>query len=115
MNFMKRLLGLLSFASLVFVLACARPQASNNSVATDTPVPAVAPAQSAAPQEEAPRISLADAKQAFDNGKAIFIDARAEDTYKAEHIKGAINITFDTLDKQLKHLPKDKTLIAYCS
>jgi len=69
----------------------------------------------AAPQDDAPRISLADAKKMYDDGNAFFVDARAEDSYKAEHIKGAVNITADTLKDKLKDLPKNKTIVAYCT
>ena len=67
------------------------------------------------PADGAPRISLADAKAAFDAGAAVFIDSRAEAAYKVEHIKGAINIPGGTLDAKLKQLPKDKKIIVYCS
>jgi rhodanese-related sulfurtransferase len=69
----------------------------------------------AAAQEDAPRISLEDAKKAYDDGSAFFIDSRPADGYKIEHIKGAVNITVDTLKDKLKDLPKDKTIIAYCT
>jgi rhodanese-related sulfurtransferase len=69
----------------------------------------------AAAQEDAPRISLEDAKKAYDDGTAFFIDSRPADGYKIEHIKGAVNITVDTLKDRLKDLPKDKTIIAYCT
>jgi hypothetical protein len=69
----------------------------------------------ATPAADAPRISLADAKAAFDAGKALFVDSRADSAYKAEHIKGAINIPAGTLDAKLKELPKDKKIIVYCS
>jgi 3-mercaptopyruvate sulfurtransferase SseA len=105
---MRNLLALLSLATLVFILACSQPQAASN--VADS---ASAPAPSA--QEEAPRISLENAKNAFDANTAIFIDARSEDNYRDEHIKGAINVTFDTLDKKIKTLPKDKTIVVYCS
>lgn len=63
------------------------------------------------PTPEAPRISLADAKQAFDKGSAFIIDARSTEAYKAEHIKGAVS----SMEVDQKKLPKDKTIIVYCS
>ncbi|HVF47334.1 MAG TPA: rhodanese-like domain-containing protein [Pyrinomonadaceae bacterium] len=67
------------------------------------------------PHDDAARISLADAKAAFDAGTAVFVDSRAEAAYKAEHIKGAINIPGGTLDAKIGSLPKDKKIIVYCS
>lgn len=65
--------------------------------------------------EEAPRISLADAKADFDKGAAIFVDTRAEVTYKDEHIKGSINLPAEAFEARYKELPTDKKIIAYCS
>jgi 3-mercaptopyruvate sulfurtransferase SseA len=69
----------------------------------------------AATQEEARRISLKDAKAAYDGGNALFIDTRPETAYKGEHIKGAINIPAGETDKHIAELPRDKQLIFYCS
>ncbi len=69
----------------------------------------------AAPADNAPRISLEDAKKAYDKGGVLFIDTRAEPAYKVEHIKGAINIPVETIESRYKDVPKDKKIIAYCS
>jgi 3-mercaptopyruvate sulfurtransferase SseA len=63
---------------------------------------------------EVPRISLKDAKQAFDDGTAIFVDARNQEAYKENHIKGAINIPVFSTDNY-GSLPKGKKVIVYCS
>jgi len=63
---------------------------------------------------EVPRISLKDAKQAFDDGTAVFVDARSRDNYKENHIKGAISIPFSSTDN-FDSLPKGKKIIVYCS
>ena len=65
--------------------------------------------------DNAPRISLEDAKKAYDNGGVLFIDTRAEPAYKVEHIKGAVNIPVETIESRYKDVPKDKKIIAYCS
>jgi hypothetical protein len=103
-------------ACLVFVAGCtdaAHPVA----VAPVSPAPAAAADDHSDHQtDNAPRITLADAKKAFDAGEAIFVDSRAEAAYKVEHIKGAINISGDILEAHLKELPKEgKKIIAYCS
>lgn len=61
------------------------------------------------------RITLADAKKDFDAGAAIFIDTRNEAQYRSERIKGAINITTETLEAKYKEIPADKKIIVYCS
>ena len=63
---------------------------------------------------EVPRISLEDAKKAYDDKSAIFVDARAVEAYKAEHVKGAANIPLGSTT-DFSSLPKGKTIIVYCS
>src|SRR5437868_6082847 len=65
--------------------------------------------------EEAPRISLDDAKKDFDAGNAFFVDTRGADQYKPEHIKGAVNIPAGEFETRYAEVPKDKKIIAYCS
>ena len=103
----------------IFISACSTSttnSAVNSSTAKasgPTVTPAAAP--SLPPLDNAARISLADAKKAFDDGTAIFIDTRSDATYKQEHITGSINIPTGTLDANLSKLNKSKKLIAYCS
>ena len=117
---MRYLLFLVFTAAFVAVVACARSAANEatNAAPVANPASAVSNAEAAPtpiPNEEVPRISLADAKKAFDDGTGFFVDARAEPAYKDEHVKGAINITGDKLDERLKDLPKNKKIIVYCS
>jgi hypothetical protein len=69
------------------------------------------------PQDEghdAPRISLADAKKAYDAG-ATFIDVRDSTAYKTEHVKGALHIPMSEVAANEDKLPKGKRIIVYCS
>jgi predicted sulfurtransferase len=79
------------------------------STAKTNPAP---PAQSV---DGVPRISLADAKKAFDDGNAIFVDTRAEVQFNQEHVKGAINIPAEAFQTRYAEVPKDKKIITYCS
>ena len=65
--------------------------------------------------DDAPRITLEEAKKDFDAGKAVFVDTRAETSYKTEHIKGAINVPIEAFQAKFKDIPTDKKLIVYCS
>lgn len=65
--------------------------------------------------DDAPRITLADAKKDFDAGNAIFIDTRGDATFKQEHVKGAINIMPEQVEMKYKEISTDKKLIVYCS
>jgi rhodanese-related sulfurtransferase len=53
----------------------------------------------------------------FESKEAIFIDARHEFEYQLGHIREAINIPLNEIDKHRKQLdtfPKEKILIVYC-
>ncbi len=108
MQFLLTLAVSLAFA--FSLLQCDKTSA--DSVKADTNAPAVTATTT---PEEAPRISLEDAKKDFDGGKALFIDTRGAEQYKAEHIKGAINIPAAEFETRYAEVPKDKKIIAYCS
>ncbi len=113
----------LLFSSIIlvgsFVSSCeaSKTNTAVSNSATKQATPSVSPpAVPSQPQiDNAARISLADAKKAFDDGSAIFIDTRSDSTYKQEHIKGSINIPAGTVDANISKLSKGKKLIAYCS
>jgi 3-mercaptopyruvate sulfurtransferase SseA len=65
--------------------------------------------------QDAPRISLEEAKKAFDEKSATFIDTHVKATYDAGHIPGAINVTVQDLEAKFNTIPKGKKIIAYCS
>lgn len=72
-----------------------------------------------AKKAEALFTTLADAKSYWDEGTAAFVDARPIEDYNAEHIAGAVNLSYDHLDELygqvLSKLPKDKIIVTYCS
>ena len=65
--------------------------------------------------DDAPRITLAEAKKEFDGGNVVFLDTRAEPAYKQEHIKGALNVSMETFEAKYKDIPTGKKIVAYCS
>jgi len=103
--------ALLVMAIAMFAVGCdeattSAAKSDGNIKNSNTVANAAPPA--AAPSDDAPRITLADAKADFDAGKAIFVDTRPEPTYKSEHIKGAINIAMDQLDAKIGKAVKGK-------
>ena len=48
------------------------------------------------------------------DGLVTVLDVRPPDEFAAGHVPGAVNIQPTELDKQLKNLPKDQEIIAYC-
>ncbi|HTH51926.1 MAG TPA: rhodanese-like domain-containing protein [Pyrinomonadaceae bacterium] len=63
---------------------------------------------------EVPRIELVEAKAAYDDKSAVFIDSRPAEAYKDGHVAGAINIPLGSTD-DFSSLPKGKKIIVYCS
>jgi hypothetical protein len=82
------------------------------------------PAHSAAPishlsqlsEDKMPRIKVEEARKLVAEDSAVIIDVRNLDSYKISHIKGALHFPMDKLEAgDLKDLPKDKRIIAYCA
>lgn len=45
----------------------------------------------------------------------MIIDLRTQSSYRQSHIKGAVNLPYENMDRWVNSLPKDKLLIIYCS
>ena len=65
--------------------------------------------------EEVQRVSLADAKVAFDAGTAVFLDVRDESSFAASHIPGAVLIPVAELPTRLGELDPSTWIIPYCT
>jgi rhodanese-related sulfurtransferase len=72
-------------------------------------------APSGAAQDEAKRISVAEAKEALAKGTAVLVDVRGSEAYRAEHAKGALSIPLSEVAGRAGELPNDKLIITYCT
>lgn len=87
------------------------------------PTPAPSPARPSARTDShghaegqnAPRITLVEAKKDFDAKTAVFIDTHSPDQYAQRHIPGSINVPANDMEPYLNKIPKGKKIIAYCS
>ncbi|MBI5840627.1 MAG: rhodanese-like domain-containing protein [Chloroflexi bacterium] len=107
----KKWISLIAGAALfAAALACnfASPQQ-----ATDFPTPP--PFATENPYYEVERVSLEEAKAAFDSGAAIFVDARSAASYAESHIPGALSIPVAELESRLNELDPDQWIITYCT
>jgi 3-mercaptopyruvate sulfurtransferase SseA len=59
------------------------------------------------------RVSLADAKAAYDTGGAIFVDVRDQVSYEQRHIPGALSIPLGELPDRIGELNKSAWIITY--
>jgi predicted sulfurtransferase len=67
------------------------------------------------PSDGARRITVNEAKELLDKGKAVVIDVRNQATYDQSHIHGAKLIPAGEILNHVDELPRDKTIITYCS
>lgn len=66
-------------------------------------------------QDTIARVSPAEAKQAFDQQSAVFLDVRVADAFAESHIPGAISIPVAELESKLGTLNKQDWIITYCT
>ena len=74
---------------------------------TETPIPTSV--------DEVKRVSLSDAKVAFDAGAAVFVDVRDSSSYQAGHIPGALLVPESELTNHLDELDPSSWIITYCT
>ncbi len=61
------------------------------------------------------RITTSELKELMEKGEAFVVDVRTEASYKNGHIKGAVLIPTKDVARRSKELPRDKTIVTYCS
>ena len=61
------------------------------------------------------RVSLADAKAAYETGSAVFLDVRDPESYTQSHIAGAISIPLEELPARMGELNSSDWIITYCT
>jgi hypothetical protein len=93
-------------ALLAAILAC-------NSILPDEPPAPAFPTEN--PHLDIERVSLSDAKSAFDDGTAVFVDVRSSSAYADAHIPGALSIPATLLESRLNELDPDQWIITYCT
>ena len=110
----QTVLRILAVALLVLALtACgggAYPNPYPNETASQ---PTRIPTPSSA--DMVPRISIEEAKAAFDDGTAVFIDVRGTENYNQVHIAGALDIPSDQFATRLTDTGRDTLIITYCT
>jgi hypothetical protein len=61
------------------------------------------------------RVTVAELQAMLEDGNVVVYDTRAKMAYDAEHIKGALSMPYDEVANRAGELPKDKTLVFYCT
>lgn len=110
------------FLIMLFVLsACsAQPKQVQLTLAPTTIVePAFTQTSDGLPQTEVDisRISVEEARAAFESGAAIIVDVRSPGAFAASHITGAISVPLGQIERDLASVPltKEQWIITYCT
>jgi hypothetical protein len=61
------------------------------------------------------RMPLTEAVALRDSGDAVFIDVRDAESFRAEHVEGAVNLPLGEIAARASELPRDKVIVAYCA
>lgn len=61
------------------------------------------------------RVSLKDARAAYDQKTAIFVDVRGKDAYDLSHVTGALNIPLADIPNRANELDPHAWIITYCT
>jgi 3-mercaptopyruvate sulfurtransferase SseA len=61
------------------------------------------------------RITIVEAQDLIKKGQAFVVDVRNQESYDSGHIPGSKLIPAGEILNHLDELPKDKTIITYCS
>ncbi len=88
-----------------------------NASPAQPPQPALAAPTAPAeiPNPEIPRVSLGNAKAAYELKSAVFVDVRDAQSYQASHIPGAVSIPLADLPNRLNELKPTDWIITYCT
>lgn len=105
------------------IVACVAKQPASPAPVTTAPQQAPVPAVATNTQKEhdhaaeaaVPRMTASELQTAMGKGEVVVVDVRDVRSYSAGHIRGALHIPLASLQAQVASLPKDKTVVAYCT
>ena len=115
---MRLILLLIMSFILTIGLACnnaAPPKVSKAEPPKQTAATPQADGHNHAEDSMVARISLEDAKKAFDAGTAVFVDTRDSSSFEFKRLKGAVLVANKDFATGWQKIPKGKKVIAYCS
>ena len=99
-------------ATALLLAACKATDTAGNLNSNKAQAAATQPAN---PAEEARRVTVAELQKMLDGGEAAIYDTRPKSQYDTEHIKGALSMPSGEVSNRVGELPKDKTIVFYCT
>ncbi len=113
---------LISFAlasvALFALIACNSADSPNrvaSSSSPATPAKPKAPPAAGVPADGVRRITTVELQDLLSKGQAYVVDVRNEASYNLGHVRGAKLIPNTQIAERAKELPRDKTIVTYCS
>ena len=105
-------------AIIVSFVALTRPESepeAPSAPAVSTSVAAPAEDHDHGAELSVRRMTATELQAALERGEAVAIDVRDADSFSAGHIPGALHIPLSFIEGEIPYLPRDKTLVAYCT
>ena len=106
----KNWIGLITGVFLIAVVVACTTQPQQGQV---SPTPPALPTEN--PFFEVPRVTLEEAKTAFDSGSAVFVDTRSATSFADVHIPGALSIPVAEIESRMDELDPNQWIITYCT
>jgi hypothetical protein len=110
------------------IAAPASASADDEPTPPGTSPPAVTPDQPEAPAAsptvnvpiasstgDIPRMPVTEAATRQQTGEVLLVDVRDPDSYRADHIEGAVNLPLEEVAARGAELPRDKVIVTYCA
>jgi predicted sulfurtransferase len=77
---------------------------------------ALAPGEIPTHEDQVPRITPEELKARLDaREKIVIVDSRAQKPYDVRHIAGAISMPLAQVEERADELPKNRTIVFYCT
>jgi ABC-type enterochelin transport system substrate-binding protein len=61
------------------------------------------------------RVGPAELQKMIEGGNVVVYDTRSKASYDQEHIKDALSMPSDEVERRVAEFPRDKTLVFYCT
>lgn len=61
------------------------------------------------------RVTVAELQAMLKDGNVVIYDTRPKAAYDAEHIQGALSLPLEEVTSRAGELPKERTLVFYCT
>jgi 3-mercaptopyruvate sulfurtransferase SseA len=106
--------ALIILGGVVLVVVALWISASSTTAESPVSVPDQ-PREAHIPYPEVERVSVQEAKTAFDAGTALIVDVRSGNSYQAGHATGAISFPSTEMASRYRELPQDRLLYLYCT